>query len=208
MGGYGSGRSGWRGVIEGRRRADIRMMRRRRWLIPGAVGSLSWFFNGEPLGEVSYRVGVNLDHLELLYNIRGDDGATWDLVQIRVPITRVPCRYGGERTYWRCPRCWRRCEVIVMASGGHAWGCRTCLGLRYTSQGLDTHHRLQHRADSIYARLGGDDGADWIPKPPRMRWRTFNRLMDQANELAARADGAFALRAAALLDRWRTPFPK
>ena len=208
MGGYGSGRSGWRGVIEGRRRMDIRWMRWRGWLIPGAEGSLSWSSNGESAGTASYRVDADLGHIELLYSVRDDDGDSWERVQIRVPITRAPCRYGGERTYWRCPRCWRRCEVIVMASGGRTWGCRTCLGLRYTSQGLDTRHRLQHRADSIYARLGGDGDADWIPKPPRMRWRTFNRLMDQANDLATRADGAFALRFAALADRWGITFPE
>ena len=42
MGGSRSGRYGWRGVIEGRTRLDIRHLRRQGWLVPGGVVSLSF----------------------------------------------------------------------------------------------------------------------------------------------------------------------
>jgi hypothetical protein len=55
------------------------------------------------------------------------------------------------------------------------------------SQGLTPEHRLQRRADRIYQGLDQrDDGL--VYKPKWMRWRTFNRRMDLANELSARAD--------------------
>src|SRR5262245_26315858 len=154
MGGYNSGRYGWRGVIEQRKRLDIRQCVRRGWLRAGTSGSYSWTQDGEPSGSVSYTV---LDGaLELRYTILSDPNEDAE-VRVSVPIRRVPCRYGGERLYWACPNCYRRREVIVMASHGRFWGCRTCLRLRYISQGLDATDRLQRRADAIYARLGGVD---------------------------------------------------
>ena len=185
MGGYGSGRQGWRGVIESRSRLDIRKCRR--WLIPGHAGLYRWHRDGEPCGSVSYRV---LDRaLELSYRVNGD-GVDAHAIRITVPIEASHCRYGGVRQYWQCPNCRRRCEVIVLASGGTYWGCRLCLRLRYRCQGLPTSDRLQERADKIWARLGAVD-TDWVPKPKWMRWPTFNHLCAKANSLTSEADAWF-----------------
>ena len=86
-----------------------------------------------------------------------------------------------------------------MATHGQYWGCRACLRLRYISQGLAPSDRIQRRADTIYARLGNADVEGIIPKPKGMRWTTFNRLMDTANDLAGEADAALALRAMRLM---------
>lgn len=81
-----------------------------------------------------------------------------------------------------------------MASHAQWWGCRRCMRLRYHSQGLAPADRLERRADQLYARAGVEDDAGLIHKHKWMRWRTFNRLMDQANDLAGAADASFALR--------------
>jgi hypothetical protein len=60
-------------------------------------------------------------------------------------------------------------------------------------QGLAPADRLQRRADAIYARLSADD-TDFVPKPNRMRWSTFNQKMDLAADLHARADWRFIMR--------------
>jgi hypothetical protein len=128
------------------------------------------------------------DALELQYAILSDNNERTS-IQVEIPIQTLRCRFGGERRYWRCPSCWRRCEVVVMASHRRYWGCRRCLRLRYVSQGLSPADRAQRRADGLYARAGveGDDGM--IYKHKWMRSRTFNRLMDRANALTANADG-------------------
>ena len=113
MGGSNSGCHGWRGVIEGRKHLDIRQCRS--WLLPGRIGSYSWNLDGEASGSASFRV-LN-GALELRYTITdGDDEGA--CIRVTVPIRRVPCHYGGERLYWNCPNCFRRCEVVVMASHG------------------------------------------------------------------------------------------
>jgi hypothetical protein len=193
MGGYNSGRHGWRGVIESRKRLDIRQCRS--WLRPGRLGTYSWNQDGEPCGSVSYSV---LDGaLELRYTITDgeDEGQS---IRVTIPVRRFPCRYGGERLYWSCPNCFRRCEVVVMASHGRHWGCQRCLRLRYQSQGLARSDRVQQRADRLCARAGIEDESGIVHKHKWMRWQAYDRLMNRAAELNAVADSAFALRAARL----------
>jgi hypothetical protein len=60
--------------------------------------------------------------------------------------------------------------------------------------GAGAADRLERRADQLHARAGVEDDAGLIHKHKWMRWRTFNRLMDQANDLAGAADASFALR--------------
>lgn len=48
MGGYNSGRYGWHGVMESRKRLDIRDCRRRGWLHAGASGRYECNRDGEP----------------------------------------------------------------------------------------------------------------------------------------------------------------
>ncbi len=86
-----------------------------------------------------------------------------------------------------------------MATHGQYWGCRKCLRLRYLSQGLAPGERLERRANGIYRRLGDADAEGLVHKPKGMRWKTFNRLIAQANELAGEADANFALRAMRLM---------
>lgn len=189
MGGYGSGRPALRGVIEQRWRLDVRTCARHGRLRPGAVGTLSWTQDGEEAGSASYRALE--EALELRYAIASDQDERIP-VSAKIGILRRPCRFGGRRSYWQCPRCGRTCEVVVMATHGKWWGCRRCMRLRYHSQGLDRGDRLQRRADEIYARAGieSEDGK-LIHKHKWMRWRTFNQTMDRANALSGAADAAF-----------------
>ena len=186
MGGYGSGRPALRGVIEHRWRLDVRTCARRGMLTPGGVGTLTWTRDGEETGSAAYRASETA--LEVRYAIVGDEDELTPVV-VTIPILRRSCRYGGHRNYWRCPRCGRTCEVVVMASHGRWWGCRRCLRLRYRSQGLDRASRLQQRADELYARAGAEsEDGKFIHKHKWMRCRTFNRLMDRANQTSREAD--------------------
>jgi len=192
MGGYNSGRHGWRGVIEQRRRLDVRRFQQYNLLNkPGSAGIWRWSQDGETTGTVGYL--VRDDTLELRYTASDEDGS--QDIRYWIGVERGACRYGGHRFYWRCPFCHRRCEVLAMAHAGREWACTRCLRLRYVSQGLAPADRMQRRADAIYDRLGGSDAEGMVYKPKWMRWRTFNRLMEQADYFAGESDAAFALRA-------------
>jgi hypothetical protein len=188
MGGYGSGRPATRVSIEGQRRLDVRMLRRRGWLHHGNSGTWTWSQAGEEVGAISYAILEGA--VDLNYSISDDDDAKI-AVRIRVPLVQTDCHFGGTRNYFRCPHCYRRCEVIVMTTNGRTWGCRKCLPLRYESQALAPAYRIQRRADALYSSAGRDLGDAFVQKHKWMRWRTFNRLMDRANRLSQCADAAF-----------------
>jgi hypothetical protein len=57
------------------------------------------------------------------------------------------------------------------------------LGLAYYSQRLSRSDRPMLRAQRIRRRLGSEDGMDEPAKPKGMHWQTYNRLLDQADEL-------------------------
>lgn len=190
MGGYGSGRPAWRPILERRTRLDVRFLQRQGWLRPGQAGSLTWSSDGEPIASVSYRAFD--DTLELQYGVRHDGEEDWTPTLTSVPIEHHPWRFGGRRAFWRCPRCARRCEVVVYAGG--RWACRKCLRLAYQSQRLAPADRLQLRADRLYARAGTDYGDGFVVRRKWMRWRTFNRLIDRANAASACADDLFLYR--------------
>ena len=167
-------------------RLDVRTCARRGQLRPGTIGTLTWTRDGEEAGSAAYRASETA--LEVRYAIVGDEDELTPVV-VTIPILRRSCRYGGHRNYWRCPRCGRTCEVVVMASHGRWWGCRRCLRLRYRSQGLDRASRLQQRADELYARAGAEsEDGKFIHKHKWMRWATFDRLMDRANRVSREAD--------------------
>jgi hypothetical protein len=64
--------------------------------------------------------------------------------------------------------------------------------LKYASQSENSAQRGMQRADRIANRLhdmwGGKTKAEWDfpPKPKRMRWATYQRLLDQYDELQNR----------------------
>ena len=57
---------------------------------------------------------------------------------------------------------------------------RRAYRLPYASQGETKYDRALRRARKLYLRLGGDPADDKYPdKPKRMRWTTYNLLMDK-----------------------------
>jgi len=92
MGGYMSGRSGWRRKVEAQHSVDIRWMKRQGWLYEGCRGSLSWNSRGEETGSINYR--VNNDKLNLTYRHR-ENGGEWLPVDVQISLEYTPCNYGG-----------------------------------------------------------------------------------------------------------------
>jgi len=80
--------------------------------------------------------------------------------------------FGGNREWFACPGC----RIPYRINSLRCWQCR---GLKYASQCEASHWRAQCKALGMRRRLGarGDmfDGP-FPPKPPRMRWATYERL--------------------------------
>jgi len=85
---------------------------------------------------------------------------------------------------------------VAILHGGGIFACRHCHQLAYASSREGASSRLGRRADRLRERLG------WAPgilnaegeKPKWMRWRTFERLTEQHDQLVAQSMQALASR--------------
>ena len=98
-----------------------------------------------------------------------------------MPLVRTAQPFGGERLWFACPGCGRRCAVLY---GARRFRCRLCIGVPYGSQREAPHERLLRRVQGLRARLGGDEYASlampFPPRPKRMRRATYRRLRAKA----------------------------
>jgi hypothetical protein len=70
-------------------------------------------------------------------------------------------------------------KLYLPLGGRHFWS-RRAYRLGHASQRETVYDRARRRARKLTLRLGGDPADDSYPdKPPRMRWTTYNRLMDK-----------------------------
>jgi len=100
-----------------------------------------------------------------------------------VRLETTPLHFGGQRRWLVCPQCSHRREALYVAC--EALACRSCLGLGYESQNENRRGRMFRRANAIRARLGWASGILSLDgdKPPRMHWRTFQRLRAELDVL-------------------------
>ena len=117
--------------------------------------------------------------------------------KIALATSRPP--FGGLRWWFVCPRLNRKVRKLYLPLGGRHFWSRRAYRLAYASQRETVYDRAMRRARKLCLRLGGDPADDTYPdKPKRMRWTTYNRLMDR---LVA-ADGVADERLILLAARW------
>ncbi len=149
MGGYRSGRAGWRPVAEQSLAFRISRMREALQALddPRAVrarGSVEWTDRGGYVASISYvaeRAAYGLQ-VRLVYRYNGEP------VDDAIRVTTTQPNYGGRRFWWLCPRCFRR--VGVLFAPGSRWRCRTCHRITYTSS------NESHSLDAMARMLGCD----------------------------------------------------
>jgi hypothetical protein len=120
-------------------------------------------------------------------------------------LQRLRQPFGGYRWYFICPSSRRRCRVLYIPPGAtrfrSRWGfnCR----LQYRSQRLAAPERLLHGATRTASRVLDAGPSEWRrkysdwkfpPRPPWMRWKTYNRLDEKAQAYDRASDAAFAAR--------------
>lgn len=116
-----------------------------------------------------------------------------------VKLDSTPCNYGGERYWWLCPKCGRRCAILYNL--GLRFECRKCCELTYTTAQCSRWIRSMRKTAALHRRIGvekGADGALYAVKPKGMHWRTFERLVAEYRGANAAASAA----AAPMFDRW------
>ena len=181
MGGYGSGnwyRWSSKTTTESQHSIDIRWLKKQGYLRSGYSGCLSWSWGGVQTGSIRYR--IETDRMVLYYRHR-PYGGKWENIEQVVSFDRTPCNYGGYRTWFLCPQCWRR--VAVLYGAGKYFWCRHCYNLTYSSQQESKANRLMRKARKIRARLGASDSLmePILFKPKNMHQKTFDRLRREAD---------------------------
>jgi hypothetical protein len=124
--------------------------------------------------------------------------------KIFLATSRPP--FGGLRWWFVCPQLNRRVRKLYLPLGGRHFWSRRAYELAYASQRETKYDRALRRARKLRLRLGGDPADDEYPdKPPRMRWTTYNRLMDRLVAADGVADERLvpAARAWAIMDQGR-----
>ena len=179
MGGPGSGN--WcrfgKGTTEESNGVDIRYMKKRGFLRPGTYGTLGWTCGGEPSGSI--RFNTCSDYVQLIYRSRSY-GSDWEDMDYPVYFDETDCHYGGTRKWFLCPGqgCGKR--VAVLYGAGKYFLCRHCHDLAYASQSENAALRASRKSNKIIERLGGDISFGYADKPKWMHWKTYNRLMREA----------------------------
>lgn len=195
MGGYGSGRPGWRPKIEQFRSLNVNRLRKAGSLKAGYSGEWQWTTDGEKVASINVRAAAG--RLVLVYRITSN-GCDWEDVEELIPVAETDCHFGGVRPWFLCPAvrngryCGRRVGKLFL--GQKYFVCRHCLGLNYASQSEEPMHRHNRRANKIRMALGGEPGTAAMPpaKPKGMHWRTYWRKIDAIEAADAAGNLAFA----------------
>lgn len=107
----------------------------------------------------------------------------FDLHGERIVTTWTNTNFGGQRQWFLCPSCERRCAIIYRRDNAPLWCCRVCGGGRFITETQSPRQRMLHKALKIRQRLGQKNAAlgfPFPPKPPRMHTVTYQRIREEA----------------------------
>ena len=225
MGGFGSGRHGGRATVEGCRSLVLDINRIMRPVAKALRGHelasdaevrlrpsrLWWTRQGEaePWADVEVALTLYCDHAVavLRFDIEHWSNRTGPQVQ-RISIVTAPCRFGGQRWWWLCPRTGRRCAKLYLPNGGALFLSRGRGGynLAYASQNGSAMDRSHARQRRLYSLLGGEYQYFEQPPPLRprgMRHATYERMVSRISEAMEQHDEIFMAEAARFIGRVR-----
>jgi hypothetical protein len=146
---------------------------------PGTAFVYSGCPNGGPSRD-RLLCAVHPDGLHLAYKPGRGDGE-WVTETVRLDTTS--CHYGGQRYWFRCPRCHRRTATVYYAV--RPFRCRVCLGLTYRSQRTQVVDRNLDYWQTLLRRLGGSGSINQEPRPrPKGMQRRVYRCLRHEIERA------------------------
>ena len=140
MGGYGSGRLNYCAAmttVEDCLKLDINFMQRKKFVVAGVSGKLTWSRWGEVFSSISYRVRKACygDDLILVLTYTATIREEKYPIEEEICIIKTPAYYGNYRYWISCPLCGRTDKLCKMylPPGGKYFGCRRCYSLTYES---------------------------------------------------------------------------
>lgn len=192
MGGFGSGRprGSGRRLVETCCTLDANQLHAIGSLRPGRTSNARW--GEDDTKESAITLHAETDQLHLSYRVRV--GGRWEDMSEIVALARVPCRFGGKRTYFLCPgvvngiACGRR--VVKLYGVGRWFLCRHCHRLGHACQSASELERHSRQVSKIWQRFG-DDSDPLVPFPSKgMALSTYAQLLDQLLAAELRVDEA------------------
>ena len=182
MGGSGSGSWGGKSTI-GRTRSYVfssRLVRQghRRF---GLTFRSDW-------DEVTVLAQINLDapspYVRLSHPARSAPRSEEDY---NVLLAQSRPHFGGVRWWFLCPQTGLRVAKLYLPIGGRFFLSREAHGLVHDTRQMCSVHRQSRRISRIAGKLGVSDHDFLEPpeKPPRMRWRTYDRIVESWYEARA-----------------------
>jgi hypothetical protein len=190
-------------TVEGCLRLDIDKMMRWGVIQPGdhLFGEMTFNFNDDKL-TIKFESVVDELHgswLRLQYAINDYWTGQTHQVDDKIFLVSTQPPFGGLRWWFLCPRLNRRVRKLYLPLGARHFRSREAYRLAYPSQRETAYDRAMRRVHKLYLRLGGDPADGEHPKKPkRMRWTTYNRLIDQLAAAERAVDEMLA-------DRWLSP---
>ena len=208
MGGYGSGRTGGVPTVEGCGSLilninEIMRQVRKALRIKGLntvphdaavhIPSYVWGWRREEepapwaVADLRLEIGTTRGTARLCYDIEHVSGGTGPQSYV-VSMVTTPCRFGGRRWWWLCPRTGRKVAKLYLPNGGTRFLSRgrSSYQLAYASQRENKIDRMHRRAQKIHRKLGGERTSAFEPfpaKPPRMWTTTYSRLCHELSEI-------------------------
>jgi len=158
----------------------------------------SKFENRLPRLEIGTIAGADLEGSAITLHLKTGDGeeslpvvlerdgtkialtchAGWGDVRQTIYLTETPCHFGGNRTWFLCPLCDRRCGILYLTK---QFACRHCSKLRYASQYESPRERMRRRLIKIRKLIGPDlvIGHPLNPPPKGMSVKRWHELADE-----------------------------
>lgn len=178
MGGYGSGRTGGKPLVQEAIGLDIGWLCRHGHSVPAQyrTGRLSWRYGASHSGSVRYECDMrDCDNarLVLYYSYAGQPKTQ----SIKLVYTRP--HYGGRRWWMICPVTGKRAAKLYCPAGASVFASRTAYGMAYRSQRQDHLMRQLERLDKVYKLLGTDMEMGVGEKPKGMWNKRYRKLLGQ-----------------------------
>ena len=137
MGGSGSGRYGYRPVVENGLKLDSYRLQRQGIMkihrSGCSFGSIEWTYtsSGEHVASISFSVNYDSQNITLRYTntVGGEKYSVNDNVQ----LTTQKTNFGGSRFLFICPGCYTIVAKLYLPSGAIYFRCRRCYNLTYRS---------------------------------------------------------------------------
>jgi hypothetical protein len=160
---------------------DTELLLQRGIIVPGfrRSGTFYWTGSGKRIASAAYEsemIHPAASWLRLRFPITDPDTGQSRYVDQFVPLTRSDPGFGKVR-YWFVDD-GRRVRLLHLPPGADQFRSRHVHRLAYASQRITRSERRRRREYKIKRRLGADPSSQGIPpKPPRMRYRTYDRLV-------------------------------